>query len=94
MPQGVGHDGDATRAIATNEPHDGERHEGKPGQRKQGSCHEDNGVSALRYNFVDHPSVPIFFYARFHCKTLRDRVMRGLGYGSRIERSVVSSRLT
>ena len=48
----------------------------------------------LRYNFVDHPSVPIFFYARFHCKTLRDRVMRGLGYGSRIERSVVSSRLT
>ena len=45
MPQGVGHDGDATRAIATNEPHDGERHEGKPGQQKQGSCHKGNGVS-------------------------------------------------
>jgi hypothetical protein len=55
---------------------------------------DDTPQSPLRYNFVDHPSVPIFFYARFHCKTLRDRVMRGLGYGSRIERSVVSSRLT
>ena len=27
-------------------------------------------------------------------QTLRDRVMRGLGYGSHIERSVVSFRLT
>ena len=48
---------------------------------------------SLRYNFVDHPSVPIFVYARFYCKTLRGRVMRGLGYGSHIERSVASSRL-
>ena len=49
---------------------------------------------ALRYNCVDHPSTPILFNAHFHCKTLRDRVMRGLGYGSHIERSAVSSRLT
>ena len=50
----------------------------------------------LRYNFVEHPSAPICFYARFYCKPLRDRVtrMRGLGYGSDIEPSVVSSRLT
>ena len=45
-------------------------------------------VRTLRCNFVDHPSVPVFFYARFHCKTLCDRVMRGLGYGSHIERSI------
>ena len=45
-----------------------------------------------RYNFVDHPSVPIFFYARFHCKTLRGRALRGLGYGPHTDRSDVSSR--
>ena len=53
-----------------------------------------NPAPPLRYNFVDHPSAPIVFYAHFHCKTLRDRAMRGLGYGSHIERSVVSSRIT
>ena len=26
-------------------------------------------VLALRYDSVDHPTVPIFVYARFHCKT-------------------------
>ena len=45
MPQGVGHVGDAKRTIAANGPHDVERHEGKPGQRKQGSRHEDDGVA-------------------------------------------------
>ena len=46
---------------------------------------------ARRYNFVDHPAAPISFYARFHCKSLRGRVMRGLGFGhgAHIERSVV-----
>ena len=47
IPQGVGHAGDARRMIAgaANGPHDGERHEGKPGQRKQGSRHEDDWVA-------------------------------------------------
>ena len=45
MPRGVGHVGDARRTIATNGPHDGERHDGKPGQRKHGSRHEDDGVA-------------------------------------------------
>ena len=40
------------------------------------------------------PRNQIRFGSGTHCKSLRDRVMRGLGYGSHIERSVVSSRLT
>ena len=45
MPQEVGHVGDARRTIAANGPHGVERHEGEPGQRKQGSRHEDDGVA-------------------------------------------------
>ena len=51
------------------------------------------GPVVLWCSFVHHRSVPIFLYARFHCKTLRGRVMRGLGYGSHIERGAVPSRL-
>ena len=55
-------------------------------------CHGCNYITLLQFCA---PSISTdLFYARFHCKTLRDRVMRGLGYGSHIERSVVSSCLT
>ena len=48
----------------------------------------------LTTRLADHPSVPMFFYARFHCKTLRGRAMRGLGCDPHIEQGAVSSRLT
>ena len=58
MPRGVCHVGDARRTIAANGPHDGERHEGKPGQRKQGSCNEDDGVAGPRAMAVSCKRTP------------------------------------
>ena len=43
-------------------------------------------LMALSYSSAGHPPVSIFFYARFHCRTLRGRGVMGLGYGPHIGR--------